>query len=630
MEYRDELGRSATPKGGVINLAHEASIGLGPLTIEPALRLVRHDNGAEEVLQPRIMQVLVALIRANGQILTRDALTASCWEGVVVGEDAINRVIGQLRRLSEGIGRGCFRVETITKVGYRLISASPTTEVPTEPIEPVLAVLAFDNLSGDPDIAYFSDGVSEEILQTVARGAELKVIGRGSSFQFRGADKAAAHVAATLKATHVLDGSVRRSGTMVRIAAHLIECAGETTLWSDRFDRDLSDIFFVQDEIAAAVAAALKIAFTPGAKVGAINPVAYELYLKARETSDTVIAPETRVAITRLLEQAVALAPRFAGAWARLASVRVAALRYDEQGLPYAVMRDRVVEAAQTALEIDPTLGDIYQTLAELEPFGGYRKIQEYHNRAISVAPNDPRVLYRTGLFVSNVGRIGEASAYFKKAHALDPAHIRSACLYACMLDAQGHYAESRALWVRFCAQWPNAEFILSNAINAAALNADWDRFDELVEVAREGDVYTERMRQQIWFGSNLRAPDPASINAVVSQAREEFTRRGVVPTEWLTSLYRLGQIEPVFDLIERASFAFMFDPEQRWPSESANSTIFLITQNGMMNDPRFPRLCSKLGLCDYWLQTDRWPDCADDGVLPYDFKSECRRMAAT
>src|SRR5258708_4791577 len=88
--------------------------------------------------------------------------------------------------------------------------------------EPLLAVLAFDNLSGDAEMAYFSDGVSEEILQTVARGAELKVIGRGSSFQFRGAQKAAAHVAAALRATHVLDGSVRRSGAKVRIAANLI------------------------------------------------------------------------------------------------------------------------------------------------------------------------------------------------------------------------------------------------------------------------------------------------------------------------------------------------------------------------------------------------------------------------
>ena len=111
----------------------------------------------------------------------------------------------------------------------------------------------FDNLSADPEMAFFSDGVSEEILQTVARGSELKVIGRGSSFQFRGRDKAAAHVGDALHATHVLDGSVRRSGAKVRISCSLIECARATTLWSDRFDRELSDVFALQDlEIAAA------------------------------------------------------------------------------------------------------------------------------------------------------------------------------------------------------------------------------------------------------------------------------------------------------------------------------------------------------------------------------------------
>jgi TolB-like protein len=141
-------------------------------------------------------------------------------------------------------------------------------QVAADPTEPLLAVLAFDNLSGDAEMAYFSDGVSEEILQTVARGAELKVIGRGSSFQFRGRDKAAAHVAAALSATHVLDGSVRRSGNKVRIAANLIECERETTIWSDRFDRELSDVFALQDEIAAAVAAALKVAFADGATWG--------------------------------------------------------------------------------------------------------------------------------------------------------------------------------------------------------------------------------------------------------------------------------------------------------------------------------------------------------------------------
>src|SRR5271154_1649293 len=98
--------------GGRINLAHEAITRLGPLTFEPALRHIAHDDGREEVVEPRVMQVLVALIRAGGQIVSRDDLMLSCWHGVVVGEDAINRVMGRVRRLADGLGGGEIKLET--------------------------------------------------------------------------------------------------------------------------------------------------------------------------------------------------------------------------------------------------------------------------------------------------------------------------------------------------------------------------------------------------------------------------------------------------------------------------------------------------------------------------------------
>jgi TolB-like protein len=252
-----------------IRLADEGRLRLGALTIEPALRRVARDDGRAEIVEPRVMQVLVALVRAEGRIVSRDELLTSCWHGVVVGEDAITRVMGRLRRLMDGIGQGAFKLETVTKVGYRLVSTGRAGEAPrgeATPLaatEPRLAVLAFDNLCDGDDMAWFSNGVSEEILQTVASGAALKVIGRGSSFQFRGAEKSASHVAAALNVTHLLDGSVRRSGPTVRISAQLIECAGQTTLWSDRFDRELSDFLAVQDEIAGAVAAAVALVFAP-------------------------------------------------------------------------------------------------------------------------------------------------------------------------------------------------------------------------------------------------------------------------------------------------------------------------------------------------------------------------------
>ena len=259
------------PWGGArIRLADEERLRLGALTIEPALRRVVHDDGGSEIVEPRVMQVLVALVRAEGRILSRDELLTRCWRGVVVGEDAITRVIGRLRRLVDGVGQGAFKLETITKVGYRLVSTGRVDEARQRPVlalapaaAPRLAVLAFDTLCEGEDMAWFSTGVSEEILQTVASGVALEVIGRGSSFHFRGAEKSASHVAAALNVTHLLDGSVRRLGPTVRISAQLIECAGQTALWSDRFDRELSDPLAVQDEIAGAVAAALAIVFAP-------------------------------------------------------------------------------------------------------------------------------------------------------------------------------------------------------------------------------------------------------------------------------------------------------------------------------------------------------------------------------
>src|SRR6185295_19283823 len=140
--------------------------------------------------------------------------------------------------------------------------ASVAVSASSKGSEPLLAVLPFDNLSDDREMQFFSDGVSEEIIQRLSRGAKMKVIGRTSSFQFRGADKTARTVASELKCSHILDGSIRRAGGRVRIAAHLVEAASQTTLWSDRYDRGLDDIFAVQDEISEHIAAALHQNFT--------------------------------------------------------------------------------------------------------------------------------------------------------------------------------------------------------------------------------------------------------------------------------------------------------------------------------------------------------------------------------
>ena len=246
-----------------VDLAREPAFQLSAVHVRPATREVVGFAGLREVLEPRVMQVLVALARRRGEVVSRDELIDSCWRGQIVGDDAVSRCVASLRRLAALCGG--LAIETIPRVGYRLDEVSGGAAVAGPADDNVLvAVLPFETLSDDAEMAWFSEGVSEEIFQAVGRCTSLKVLGRAASFQFRGPRKVVSQVAAEFHATHVLDGSVRRHERRVRVCAHLIECGGQTTLWSQGFERELSDVFALQDAIAEAVAEALRAALRPG------------------------------------------------------------------------------------------------------------------------------------------------------------------------------------------------------------------------------------------------------------------------------------------------------------------------------------------------------------------------------
>lgn len=250
-----------------ILLAHEPVVRLGALDIDPARRRILHDDGREEIVEPRVMQVLVALIRASGQILTRDELMASCWRGMVVGEDAINRVIGRLRRLAGGLGAGVFELQTITKVGYRLVSehlprARPGGAALILPDRPSICVLPFANMSDDPQQEYFCDGVSEDLITDLSKIRGLFVVARTTAFSYKDRPLDIPALARELNVGHVLEGSVRTVDGQVRITAQLIDGASGGHLWAERYDRDLKDVFALQTEISQAIVAAVKLALT--------------------------------------------------------------------------------------------------------------------------------------------------------------------------------------------------------------------------------------------------------------------------------------------------------------------------------------------------------------------------------
>jgi adenylate cyclase len=497
---------------------------------------------------------------------------------------------------------------------------------PKAAAEPLLAVLAFDNLSGDPEMAYFSDGVSEEIQQTVARGTDLKVIGRTSSFQFRGANKRAAHVAAELKVTHLLDGSVRRSGDRVRISAQLVECASETSLWSDRFDRELTDIFALQDEIAGAVAEALKIAFAPAPRVGPIDPAAYDLYLRARNWTLSANL-DVRPRIEALVE-VIAASPNFAAAWALLADSRALRLRSRGRGPAYTAMRAGVVEAAETALRLDPASGVAYAALARLQPWGDHAEREALLGRALASAPNDPDCLTEMAVLCLNLGRFQEALRYSGRACEVDPLHMLAAFWEVWTgVCAGGIAEETHHRFEAFRTRWPQEEALGASEVIAHAFAGEWALLDEATRSIRRRRL-APRNEQQLRFYESLRDPRPEIRTQIVDQLTQDLARTGTVNIIDLADAYLVGLKNETFALVEQASFAHLFDRDGPPPSSTPSTGVmFYMSPNfEMATDIRFIQLCAKMGLCDYWSETGRWPDCADK--VPYDFRAEAKKLA--
>jgi TolB-like protein len=513
-------------------------------------------------------------------------------------------------------------------IGRASPSSPAPVAVPRAPAavaRPLLAVLAFDNLSGDPEMVFLSDGVAAEIRDTVARGSDLKVVGQASSFQFRGADKAAAHVAAELGATHVLDGSVRRSGARVRISADLVDCASETSLWSERFDRELSDIFALQDEIAGAVAAALKTAFAPASPAGRIDPEAYELYLRARYLGyGATMGERARI---DLLEQVVAAAPGYAPAWASLAYARAAELRYGGPWPDYLERRSAVFEAAQTAFSLDPNAGVAYLALARLEPWANYAEREALLAKALAASPNDARCLVSLSNLHWMTGRHRESRQLINQAFDLDPLQLeigygRVGTSFA------GHREDSAALFHSFVARWPAEEAVASALMTIPALAGDWPMFDTMIAPWKEGGISSPDVGRYLFYLESLKHPTPALAEMTLHRARQTMADQGTLSAREFGFVYVLGQKDEAFDLVEKASSSHLHDLQGTPISQVGNpGTAFLdYGRIDVARDIRFLRFCDMLGLCAYWANTDQWPDCAD--TVPYNFRAEARRLA--
>ena len=298
-----------------------------------------------------------------------------------------------------------------------------------------IAVLPFVDMSTGKDQESFADGISEELLNLLAKIPQLRVIARTSSFSFKGKDTAVADIAKALSVAHVLEGSIRKAGNKVRITAQLIRTADSSHLWSETYDRELSDIFAVQDEISAAVVAQLKLKLLGAApKARATDPKAYALFLQGRQLSRSYTPDGLSRAIT-LLQQALEIAPDYAEAWRELSKV------YTNQafgGVGTAAESFRLArEAANHALVLDPDFGAAHASLGWIAMTydGDLATAAQHYLRALALAPDDTEVLRAAAAFAGSLGRLDTAIAIGEDVTARDPvsaiSHVNLAISYS-------------------------------------------------------------------------------------------------------------------------------------------------------------------------------------------------------
>ena len=426
--------------------------------------------GRDIKLRPKSFEVLSYLVQRQGLLVTKDELLDAIWGQTVVTEDAVTHCLSDIRTAIHDQSQEMIR--TVPRRGYifeipvtkhgglvttsdapsrsKLTSSWPQwllaavlvlvlgvaavwwgfgnggTEVAvTAGHRPMTApysivVLPFLDMSPEQDQAYFADGISEEILNLLAKIPELRVISRSSAFSFKGKNIEIPAVARQLDVAYVLEGAVRKAGTQLRINAQLIAASSDTHLWSETYDRELGGIFQIQDEIAVSVVEALKIRLLGAIpQVRKIDQEVHTLALQARYFWNRK-APGDEARAMEYYQRALGIDPGYAPAWAGLSASYLAELENGRISRDIGLAKAR--ETAEMALSLDPDLADAHVRMGLVHAMLDHdwdAAFAEYR-RALVLDPNNPLVLaVQASVWLE--GRLDEAINWYKKAATIDP-----------------------------------------------------------------------------------------------------------------------------------------------------------------------------------------------------------------
>ncbi len=436
------------------------------------------------------------------------------------------------------------------KVEANAASASLAT-TPTAIPEKSVAVLPFLDMSEKRDQEYFSDGLSEELIDMLTKIPELRVPARTSSFYFKGKQATIADIAKALSVAHVLEGSVRKSGNTLRITAQLVRADNGYHLWSETYDRQIIDIFKIQDEIADAVVKALKVSLLESSAqrvAPTTNAEAYTLYAQARALIlHSNAADNARAAA--YLERAIQLDPKYAPAWARLTQTRT--FQYEMRSLSFEQARDEARRSAQKALELDPNLAAAHLSMARVYRFFDWNwdAVGVEIQRARQLDPGDADALRWAGVHALGLGHVAEAIDLVQQAVDLDPLDGANYSILGAANLKMGRYAAADLAFRKaielappfgFGARAGHAEVLLATGQAAAALEVleeledagdrEWVKALAYFELGRKAESDTAVINLESKF-ADTRAYEIAQLHVYRSEIDQAF--------KWLDDAYR-------------------------------------------------------------------------------------------
>ncbi|WP_165982255.1 winged helix-turn-helix domain-containing tetratricopeptide repeat protein [Dankookia rubra] len=389
-------------------------------------------DGAPCHVEKLVFDLLAFLVRNPGRVVGREEVVDQVWQGRAVSEATISSCVKAARRALGDSGDDPTYIRTIRGRGFEFtgrVTAPATAPEAAAPAEasplPILAVLPFANLSAEAD-AYFADGLTEDIIMHLARFRDLRVIAGASTFRFKGREVDLAEIRARLRAGYVVQGSVRRDAGRVRISAQLADAATGLQLWGDRYDREMGDIFALQDEVTRTIAATLGVTMQAAALQRALvkKPVeldAYDCLLRARRYT-WMLSAEAHAEARELLERAVELDPLSSDAHALLANVYLGEHRFAMNPRPNPI--GRALVHALAATQLDPQNAYARCWLAIVHFFRGENdRFEVEARRALELNPNDPETLADIGHYLAFMGEFERGATLSERARRLNPLH---------------------------------------------------------------------------------------------------------------------------------------------------------------------------------------------------------------